>query len=65
MVDDDGTGPPLTALWALQHATFTPDAVALTPVFVAGLLEKAGFDDLEVKNFVPGMTRLVHARKPA
>ena len=64
MVDDDRTGPPLTAIWALQHATFTPGAVSLTPGFVTGLLEKIGFAEASIADFVPGMTRLVHARKP-
>jgi len=64
MVDDDLTGPPLTAMWALQHATFTPGATALTPGFVTGCLREAGFEELTVIDFVPGMTRLVQAGKP-
>lgn len=65
MVDDDRTGPPLTAIWALQHATFTPGAVSLTPGFVTGLLGEIGFDDISVTPFIPGMTSLVQARKTA
>jgi hypothetical protein len=65
LVDDDRRGPPLTAIWALQHVTFTPDAVSLTPSFVTGLLEDSGFTDIAIADFVPGMTRLVRARKPA
>lgn len=63
MVDDDRQGPPLTAIWALQHTTFTPDAVSLTPGLVRGLLDASGFAEISVEEFVPGMTRLVHARK--
>lgn len=64
IVDDDRQGPVLTALWALQHATYTPDAVALTPGFVTGLLRDAGFVDVGVEEFIPGMTRLARGRKP-
>jgi 2-hydroxy-4-(methylsulfanyl)butanoate S-methyltransferase len=64
VVDDDRQGPVLTALWALQHATYTPDAVALTPAFVTGLLREIGFADVGIEDFVPGMTRLVRGRKP-
>jgi len=65
MVDDDRTGPPLAAIWALQHATFTPAAASLTPAFIAGLLAEAGFEDVSFTPFIPGMTRLASARKPA
>jgi cyclopropane fatty-acyl-phospholipid synthase-like methyltransferase len=65
MVDDDRSGPVLPALWALQHAAFTPGGVSLTPGFVTGLLSEAGFVDLSVEPFVPGMTRLARGRKPA
>ena len=64
MADDDLTGPPLAAMWALQHATFTPGATALTPGFVTGCLRDAGFEEVTVVDFVPGMTRLVQARRP-
>ena len=43
MVEDDRQGPPLAALWALQHAVFTPGAVSITPGALTALLEEAGF----------------------
>jgi predicted O-methyltransferase YrrM len=64
MVDDDRSGPLLPALWALQHAAFTPGGVSLTLGFVSGLLSDAGFVDVSVGPFVPGMTRLGRGRKP-
>lgn len=64
LVDDDRSGPPLPALWALQHAAFTPGGVGLTPRFVTGLLADAGFEGVVIEPFVPGMTRLVRAHKP-
>ncbi|MEN8181831.1 MAG: methyltransferase [Myxococcota bacterium] len=63
MVDDDRSGPVLPALWAFQHAAFTPGAIGLTPGFVTALLQESGFEDLSVGPFVPGMTRLVRGRK--
>jgi ubiquinone/menaquinone biosynthesis C-methylase UbiE len=63
MVDDDREGPMLPALWAFQHAAFTPGAVGLTPGLVTGLMRESGFEDLSVDPFVPEMTRLVRGRK--
>ena len=63
MVEDDRSGPPLAALWALQHLVFTPGAVSITPAFVGGLMSEAGFVDVEVSELVPGMTKVVRARK--
>ncbi|UCE85975.1 MAG: methyltransferase, partial [Deltaproteobacteria bacterium] len=65
MVDDDRKGPPLTAIWALQHLVFTPGAVSLTPGFVTSTLEDAGFAEVSIHGFVPGMTRLALAHKAA
>ena len=65
MVDDDRAGPPLAALWQLQHMTFTPDARSVTPGWLGSVMTGAGFDDVESHVLIPGMTRLVSARKPA
>lgn len=65
LVDDDRDGPLLPALWALQHCAFTPGGVSLTPAFVTRLLEESGFEDVRVGSFIPGMTRLVQARRRA
>jgi hypothetical protein len=64
LVDDDRSGPPLAALWAFQHAAFTPGGVALTPGFIRGLLQESGFEEISFEPFVPGMTKLVRARRP-
>ena len=64
MVDDDRRGPPLAALWALQHMVFTPEGRALTPGFATDVLTAAGFVDVEVQTLIPGMTRLATARRP-
>ena len=65
MVEDDRSGPPLAALWQLQHLAFTPDARSATPSWVSGVLEGAGFGEVQVDVLIPGMTKLVWGRKPA
>lgn len=65
MVDDSRTGPKLAALWQLQHTAFNPQARSVTSDYVAQLMTAAGFEDIEVSVMIPGMTMLVHGRKPA
>ena len=65
MVGDDRQGPHLAALWQLQHMAFTPDARSVTPGWLGEQLTAAGFVDIEEHEMVPGLTRLIHARKPA
>lgn len=64
MVDDDREGPPLAAMWALQHMVFTPRAASLTPGRVTDLLAAQGFGDIDEWPLIPGMTRVVSAIKP-
>jgi 2-hydroxy-4-(methylsulfanyl)butanoate S-methyltransferase len=65
IVDDDRSGPTLAALWQLQHLAFTPAAKSLTPTWLAGLMEGVGFTDVSTQPLIPGMTKLMHARKAA
>ena len=64
MVEDDRTGPPMAALWQLQHMAFTPDARSVTPGWLRTRLEVIGFVDIKEDEMIPGLTRLIHARKP-
>lgn len=64
MVDDDRSGPPLAALWALQHMVFTPRAASLTAAQLTHLIGDAGFEGAEVKPLIPGMTKVITAIKP-
>lgn len=64
MVDDDRAGPPLAALWALQHLVFTPGAASLTPGTVKDMLATQGFAEVEERPLIPGMTRVVSGVKP-
>ncbi|MBL4721251.1 MAG: methyltransferase domain-containing protein [Alphaproteobacteria bacterium] len=65
IVNDDRVGPPLTALWQLQHLAFTPDARSVTPGWLSGVLTECGFIDITTDDLIPGMTRVMMARKPA
>ncbi|MBD1547230.1 methyltransferase [Roseibium aggregatum] len=64
MVDESREGPKLAALWQLQHTAFNPEARSITSDYVAELMTAAGFVDIEVTVMIPGMTMLVHGRKP-
>ncbi len=64
MVEDDRLGPPLAALWQLQHMAFTPDARSVTAGWLKKQMEKVGFVDICEDETIPDLTKLVHARKP-
>lgn len=63
MVEDDRMGPPMAALWQLQHMAFTPEARSVTPGWLKQRMAEAGFSEIEEEEMIPGMTRLIHARK--
>jgi predicted O-methyltransferase YrrM len=65
MVDNDRQGPPMAALWQLQHMAFTPDARSVTPGWLIARMEEVGFQDIQEHEMVPGLTRLVVGTKPA
>lgn len=65
IVDDDRMGPPLAALWQLQHLAFTPAAKSMTPTWLEGLMAGVGFVDIACHTLIPGMTKLMHSRKAA
>lgn len=64
MVEDDKTGPPEAALWFLTCMFNCPEAVVLTPRMIEQKLDQAGFERIEIKDLVPGLTKLAVARKP-
>ncbi len=63
MVYEDHTGPPLAALWHLQHLAFTPHAKSTTPNGVKQMMQEIGFIDIETQEMIPGMTHLVTGHK--
>jgi len=65
MVDETREGPKLAALWQLQHTAFNPEARSITSSYVADLMAAAGFEEIKTRPMIPGMTTLVHGRKPA
>ncbi len=65
MVDDDRQGPPMAALWQLQHMAFTPEARSVTPGWLKARMTEVGFTDVEEHDMVPGLTRLIVGVKPA
>jgi 2-hydroxy-4-(methylsulfanyl)butanoate S-methyltransferase len=65
MVKDDHQGPAMAALWQLQHMAFTPDAHSVTVGWIKEEMTKVGFVNIEDDQTIPGLTQLVHARKPA
>jgi len=65
MVEDDRSGPHLAALWQLQHMAFTPDAHSITAGWLNAEMRQVGFVDIQDDQTIPGLTHLVHARKPA
>jgi len=64
MVESDRRGPPLAALWQLQHMAFTPDAQSLSIAWLRGALGEAGFEIMLADDLIPGMTKLIVGRKP-
>ncbi len=64
MVDAEKAEPQLAALWHMQHMAFTPEAASMTAARIAKAMEAAGFVNAKDAEVIPGMTRIVHARKP-
>jgi len=64
MVDDDRGGPRNAALWFMTFL-FDPDAISFTPAELTALVEAAGFVDPTVRDLIPGLTRLLIARRPS
>lgn len=63
MVDNDRSGPVYAALWSVGSLHLDPDAVSLTPEWLAGVVRRAGLTALSVRDVIPGITRLLLARK--
>ena len=63
-LDDDRQGPLSAALWGLNEAVYGSTGVAHTESEVRGYLEGAGFIDVAIHPFVPGVLTRVSGRKP-
>lgn len=65
MVNDDGTGPTSAALWQLCGLLIDPDAELLAPASLSRHVAKAGFDDVQDREVIPTITRMITAVKPS
>jgi 2-hydroxy-4-(methylsulfanyl)butanoate S-methyltransferase len=63
MVKNDRSGPHLAALWQLQHLAFTPTAKSITPKWVSGIMQDAGFLEIKENVLIPGMTKVLWGNK--
>lgn len=66
MVEDDGSGPPLAALWLASSLLADPGAVLLTPATLSDRTRAAGFAEVEVgvQELIPEITKVLTATKP-
>jgi cyclopropane fatty-acyl-phospholipid synthase-like methyltransferase len=63
-LDDDRKGPLSAALWGLNEAVFGSTGLAHTESEVKSYLAEAGFRDVAVHSFVPGVLSRIAGRKP-
>lgn len=65
MLDDDRTGPADAALWGLYEALANSTGITHTRADCVGYFEMAGFRDIAIDDFVPGILVRVSGTKPA
>ncbi len=65
MLRDDGPGPLDAAMWGLQEALRRSEGRAHSEDEVCGYFRAAGFEDVTVSDFVPGVLKRVSGRKPS
>lgn len=63
MARNDMTGPREAGLWFLTCMFNCPDAIVLTPERVERLAQQAGFEEIETRELIPGLTQVTVARK--
>ena len=64
MLDDDRTGPLDAAIWGLYEVFANSTGMAHTRAECASYFENAGFVDVEVNEFIPGVLVRVTGLKP-
>lgn len=64
VVRADRSGPPLAALWQLQHTAFTPEARSLDAGWLTDALQAGGFGQVGIRTMIPEMTMLAQGQKP-
>ena len=62
-IDNNGRGPPNSALWALAHVSVNPTGMGLVPKRVIDILNEQGFTAPRVHELIPGMTKVIATKK--
>jgi 2-hydroxy-4-(methylsulfanyl)butanoate S-methyltransferase len=65
MLDDDWHGPAIAALWFLQDIAYRSDSVAFSAADLRARLRRHGFLPTTTEALIPGLTKVVLARKGA
>jgi 2-hydroxy-4-(methylsulfanyl)butanoate S-methyltransferase len=65
MLDDAGPGPTAAALWFLQQLAHRSDGVSFSAADLHGRLRAARFRPTTTEPLIPGLTKVVLARKEA
>lgn len=63
-LNDQRTGPLSAALWGLNEAIWGSTGVAHSEADCKGYFREAGFTDIGVAEFIPGVLSRIHGRKP-
>jgi len=64
MLDDDRTGPVDAAIWGLLEVMANSTGLTHTRADCVGYFERAGFVNVEVNDFIPGILARVYGSKP-
>ena len=63
MLDDDGSGPVKVALWFLRYVAFRSDSVSFSAADLRARLRAHAFLPTTTQVLIPGITKVVLARK--
>ena len=64
MINEDWVGPLIPAMCAVHRVLFNSTALPHTPSDCIGYFEKAGFEDVRVREFIPNILQHITGRKP-
>ncbi|MCH1522755.1 MAG: hypothetical protein L7T80_07995, partial [Arenicellales bacterium] len=64
MLDDDRAGPTDAAIWGLLEVMSNSTGLTHSRADCVGYFKSAGFQNIQVNEFVPGILARVSGRKP-
>jgi ubiquinone/menaquinone biosynthesis C-methylase UbiE len=64
MLDPNQSGPLAASQWFFAYLPTVPGAVSFSDLRLVDLARSAGFVNVSSEDFIPGLTRIVVARKP-